>query len=129
MAQEPLEVAYLIIQQGPRAGKRIELCKDYTSIGRSRHCDIFLEDIAVHRKQASILWNNTGFLLRDDLVVAIVLSMGNPYKKNTLLTVIYCYSETPNLFFMLTRPHSNFSNHHRVDVNYILGKSQSRRPA
>ncbi len=66
MAQEPLDVAYLIIQQGPRAGKRIELCKDFTSIGRSRHCDIFLEDIAVHRKQASILWNNTGFLLRDD---------------------------------------------------------------
>ncbi|MHB8600657.1 MAG: FHA domain-containing protein [Ktedonobacteraceae bacterium] len=66
MAQEPLEVAYLIIQQGPRSGKRIELCKDYTSIGRSRYCDIFLEDIAVHRKQASILWNNTGFLLRDE---------------------------------------------------------------
>lgn len=66
MAQEPIAVAYLIIQQGPRAGKRIELCKDHTSIGRSRHCDIFLEDIAVHRKQASILWDDSGFLLRDD---------------------------------------------------------------
>lgn len=66
MVQEPVAVAYLIIQQGPRAGKRIELCKDFTTIGRSRHCDIFLEDIAVHRKQASIVWGNTGFVLRDD---------------------------------------------------------------
>src|SRR5579863_990009 len=66
MAQEPIAVAYLIIQQGPRSGKRIELCKDCTTIGRSRNCDIFLEDIAVHRKQASILWSHTGFLLRDD---------------------------------------------------------------
>jgi hypothetical protein len=56
MVQEPIAIAYLVIQQGPRAGKRIELCKDYTTIGRNRYCDIFLEDIAVHRKQASIGW-------------------------------------------------------------------------
>jgi pSer/pThr/pTyr-binding forkhead associated (FHA) protein len=66
MVQEPIAIAYLIIQQGPRAGKRIELCKDYTTIGRNRYCDIFLEDIAVHRKQASITWSDVGFILRDD---------------------------------------------------------------
>lgn len=85
MAQEPLEVAYLIIQQGPRAGKRIELCKDYTSIGRSRNCDIFLEDIAVHRKQASILWNNTGFLLRDDSGSGDSFVNGQPVQEKHLV--------------------------------------------
>ncbi len=55
MVEEPQEsstAAYLIIQEGPRAGKRLEIWKDLTTIGRSRDCDIFLEDISVHRKQA-----------------------------------------------------------------------------
>src|SRR5947209_2483591 len=66
MAQEQLSAAYLVIEQGPQAGKRVELCKDYTTIGRSRNCDIFLEDITVHRKQASIVYTDAGYLLRDD---------------------------------------------------------------
>ena len=57
--------AYLVIQMGP-VGKRVELWKDSTSIGRSRECDIFLADIAVHRKQASIIWTIAGYVLRDD---------------------------------------------------------------
>jgi pSer/pThr/pTyr-binding forkhead associated (FHA) protein len=66
MAQEYLSAAYLLIQQGRQAGKRVELWKDCTTIGRSRDCDIFLEDIAVHRKQASILHTDAGYVLRDD---------------------------------------------------------------
>src|ERR1700693_2497438 len=69
MAQEPPEyttTAHLIIQEGPRAGKRLEIWKDLTTIGRSRDCDIFLEDISVHRKQASIMRSIAGFVLRDD---------------------------------------------------------------
>ena len=69
MAKEPPEytiTAHLIIQEGPRAGKRLEIWKDLTTIGRSRDCDIFLEDISVHRKQASIVRTATGFVLRDD---------------------------------------------------------------
>lgn len=69
MVEEPQEyttTAHLIIQEGPRAGKRLEIWKDLTTIGRSRDCDIFLEDISVHRKQASILRTVTGFVLRDD---------------------------------------------------------------
>ena len=69
MVEEPQEyttAAYLIIQEGPRAGKRLEIWKDLTTIGRSRDCDIFLEDISVHRKQASIVRTTTGFVLRDD---------------------------------------------------------------
>ena len=69
MVQEPPEyatAAHLVIQQGPQAGKRLEIWKDHTTIGRSRDCDIFLEDISVHRKQASITRTATGFMLRDD---------------------------------------------------------------
>jgi pSer/pThr/pTyr-binding forkhead associated (FHA) protein len=69
MAQEPPEystAAHLIIQEGPRAGKRLEIWKDLTTIGRSRDCDIFLEDISVHRKQASIKRTASGYVLRDD---------------------------------------------------------------
>ena len=69
MVEEPQEyttAAHLIIQEGPRAGKRLEIWKDLTTIGRSRDCDIFLEDISVHRKQASIARTSAGFVLRDD---------------------------------------------------------------
>lgn len=58
--------AYLVIQQGQNAGRRVEICKECTTIGRSRACDIFLEDVFVHRKQASILYTNKGYILRDD---------------------------------------------------------------
>ena len=69
MAQEQAEsvpVAYLVIHYEQRAGRRVELWKDHTTIGRSRDCDIFLEDIAVHRKQASIILAPRGYVLRDD---------------------------------------------------------------
>ena len=67
MAQEPIEqgAAYLVIQEGPQAGKRLEIWKDCTYIGRSRDCDIFLEDLAVHRKQATIHFTSRGYVLRD----------------------------------------------------------------
>ena len=69
MAQEPQEQvtsAYLVIQYGPQGSRRMEIWKDCTTIGRSRDCDIFLEDLAVHRKQASILFTANGYVLRDD---------------------------------------------------------------
>ncbi len=58
--------AYLVMKEGPQMGKRVELWKNVTTIGRSRECDLFLEDLAVHRKQASILRTDEGYLLRDD---------------------------------------------------------------
>ena len=58
--------AYLVMKQGQQMGKRLELWKEVTTIGRSRECDIFLEDLAVHRKQASILRTPHGYVLRDD---------------------------------------------------------------
>lgn len=46
--------AYLVMKQGPHMGKRVELWKNVTTIGRSRECDIFLEDLAVSRLHATI---------------------------------------------------------------------------
>ncbi len=65
MTAENTAGAYIVVQTGA-VGKRIELWKEATTIGRSRDCDIFLADIAVHRKQASIVWTIAGYVLRDD---------------------------------------------------------------
>ncbi len=65
MTAENTTGAYIVVQAGA-VGKRIELWKEATTIGRSRDCDIFLADIAVHRKQASIVWTIAGYVLRDD---------------------------------------------------------------
>jgi pSer/pThr/pTyr-binding forkhead associated (FHA) protein len=84
MAQEQISTAYLVIQNGPQAGKRVEICKDCTTIGRSRECDIFLEDIAVHRKQASILYTDVGYVLRDDHGSGDSILNGRPIKEKIL---------------------------------------------
>ncbi len=84
MAQEQLSGAYLVILKAPMVGKRIELWKESTSIGRSRDCDIFLEDISVHRKQASILRTLAGFVLRDDHGSGDSFVNGHPVKEQLL---------------------------------------------
>jgi pSer/pThr/pTyr-binding forkhead associated (FHA) protein len=67
MEQEQSQGAYLVILKGSLVGKRLELWKDCTTIGRSRESDIFLEDVTVHRKQASIIRTSAGgYTLRDD---------------------------------------------------------------
>ncbi len=83
MAQEYTS-AYLVIQKGPLLGKRVELWKECTTIGRSRNCDIFLEDITVHRKQASILRMATGYVLRDDHGSGDSFVNGQPAKEQPL---------------------------------------------
>jgi pSer/pThr/pTyr-binding forkhead associated (FHA) protein len=64
--QTTQQEAYLVIQKGSLVVKRVELWKNCTTIGRRRDSDIFLEDIAVHRKQASIIYTSMGYVLRDD---------------------------------------------------------------
>ena len=66
MLQESTPGAYLVLQKGSLVGKRIELWKECTTIGRSRNSDIFLEDVTVHRKQARIVATPHGYILRDD---------------------------------------------------------------
>ena len=83
MTHEQASGAYLVLQRGG-AGKRIELWKECTTIGRSRNCDIFLEDITVHRKQASIVWTLAGYILRDDNGSNDSLVNGHPITEHLL---------------------------------------------
>jgi pSer/pThr/pTyr-binding forkhead associated (FHA) protein len=76
--------AYLVIQKGPLLGKRVEIWKERTTIGRSRDCDIFLEDITVHRKQASILRVATGYVLCDDHGKGDSYVNGSPVREQPL---------------------------------------------
>ena len=81
---EQASTTFLVIQQGPQAGKRIEIWKDRTTIGRSRDCDIFLEDITVHRKQASIVLGAAGYVLLDDHGSGDSFVNGRPIKEQLL---------------------------------------------
>ena len=100
---EQASTTYLVIQQGPQAGKRIEIWKDRTTIGRSRDCDIFLEDISVHRKQASIVLGAVGYSLYDDHGSGDSFVNGRPVKQQLLVdgdqllfgnTALTFYSQT-----------------------------------
>ncbi len=107
MADEDISTAYLLIQRGPQAGKRVELWKDCTTIGRSRHCDIFLEDITVHRKQASILFTPMGFVLRDDHGSGDSFINGRPISEQVLRDGDHLLFGTTELIFFAhegTRP-------------------------
>jgi pSer/pThr/pTyr-binding forkhead associated (FHA) protein len=85
MEQEQLQGAYLVMQKGSLVGKRLELWKDCTTIGRSRDSDIFLEDVTVHRKQASIIRTPTGsYILRDDHGSGDTLVNGKPITEHDL---------------------------------------------
>jgi pSer/pThr/pTyr-binding forkhead associated (FHA) protein len=66
LPEQTQQGAYLVIQKGSLVGKRVELWKNCTTIGRRRDSDIFLADIAVHRKQASIIYTSRGYVLRDE---------------------------------------------------------------
>jgi pSer/pThr/pTyr-binding forkhead associated (FHA) protein len=107
MADDDISTAYLLIQRGPQAGKRVELWKDVTTIGRSRNCDIFLEDITVHRKQASIIFTPMGFVLRDDNGSGDSFINGRPVTEQVLRDGDHLLFGTTELIFFAhegTRP-------------------------
>jgi len=92
-------LAYLVIQQGAQVGKRLELWKDCTTIGRSLNCDIFLEDLAVHRKQASIQFTAQGYVLRDDFGRGDSLVNGQPIREYVLKDGdVLCFGHTELTF-------------------------------
>src|SRR5207249_5973685 len=91
--------AYLVIQKGA-VGKRVELWKESTTIGRSRDCDIFLEDIAVHRKQASIICNAGTYVLHDDHGSGDSFVNGQPVKEQVLQDGDeLCFGNTTLIFY------------------------------
>lgn len=123
MAQEQVSAAYLVIKQGPQAGKRVELWKDCTTIGRTRNCDIFLEDLAVHRKQASIIFHpSVGYVLRDDHGSSDSLINGRPVREQLLKDGDQlCFGNTVLTFFAHegTRPFQLASSRGR---ELLMGK-------
>jgi len=98
--QELISPAYLVIQQGSQAGKRMELWNECTTIGRSRDCDIFLEDIAVHRIQASIICNVGTYVLHDDHGSGDSFVNGQPVKEQVLQDGDeLCFGNTTLIFY------------------------------
>jgi len=92
--------AYLVMKQGPQMGKRVELWKEITTIGRSRECDIFLEDLTAHRKQASILRTAQGYLLRDDHGSKDSLVNEQPVSSHLLVDGdVLCFGNTRLTFY------------------------------
>src|SRR5260370_12603738 len=132
MVQEPPEsttTSYLVIQDGPRAGKRLEIWKDCTTIGRSRDRDIFLEDITVHRKQASIIRTAQGFVLRDDNGSGDSMVNGQPVQEQLLNSGDQLLLGNTQLTFYAndsTRPFQLASSRGR---ELHIGKPQSSPPA
>src|SRR5947199_5807332 len=107
MEQGQIVSAYLVIKQGPQAGKRVEIWKDCTTIGRSRECDIFLEDIAVHRKQARIVYTAGGYALQDDHGSGDSIVNGRPVTEKLLRdgdTLLFGNTELTFYSHEATRP-------------------------
>src|SRR5579864_3503403 len=85
MMQNRAAGAFIVIQhESQPVGRRVEIWKDRTTIGRSRDCDIFLEDVTVHRKQASIIYTDAGYLLHDDHGSGDSLLNGTPVQEEFL---------------------------------------------
>jgi hypothetical protein len=59
-------MASLLIVRGPLSGTRADLAKEYTIIGRGRHCDLILPRVAISRRHARIT-RRGGRLVLDDL--------------------------------------------------------------
>ena len=57
--------AMVIVHRGPSKGARFLLDSDSTSIGRASDCNIFLDDVTVSRKHASIKKAGTHFTFKD----------------------------------------------------------------
>ncbi len=117
MAQEYTS-AYLVIQKGPLLGKRVEIWKERTTIGRSRDCDIFLEDITVHRKQASILRVATGYVLCDDHGKGDCYVNGHPVKEQPLKSGDQLLFGNTQLTFYANEGTRPFQFLHHVDANF-----------
>ena len=57
--------AELRVVRGPQTGIALELTEGTMTLGRDPSCDIFLNDMTVSRKHASIETNEKGCIIRD----------------------------------------------------------------
>lgn len=61
-----LESAALRVVRGPQMGMTFALGKNSLSVGRSPQCDIFLNDMTVSRRHATIKRVDAGYLIADE---------------------------------------------------------------
>ena len=54
LAELPTGMGMLVVRRGPNAGSRYVLDSDVTALGRHPDSDIFLDDITVSRRHASV---------------------------------------------------------------------------
>ena len=59
------EAAWLIIIEGPDKGKKLDISKRTTTIGRSLQCDIRIDNVSVSRIHCQIKYTNGRFILID----------------------------------------------------------------
>ena len=64
----PLEpgTGMLVVVRGPNAGSRFLLDRERTTVGRHPDTDIFLDDVTVSRRHASLLQVDDGIVLEDN---------------------------------------------------------------
>jgi len=56
----------LVVVRGPNAGSRFLLDRPETSVGRHADADIFLDDVTVSRRHASLRQSPTGIVVQDN---------------------------------------------------------------
>jgi len=62
----PRDASMLLIRiGGGREGEAIALDSDVTTVGRSPHSDLFLDDVTVSRHHARVIHDERGFLVED----------------------------------------------------------------
>ena len=59
------EKAMIVIARGPQKGSRFLITSEGVEIGRASDCSIFLDDVTVSRKHASIVRGENEFILKD----------------------------------------------------------------
>jgi hypothetical protein len=65
LAELPDGVGMLVVRRGPNAGSRFVLDHEVTAVGRHPESDIFLDDITVSRRHATIKRGEGGYVVSD----------------------------------------------------------------
>ena len=65
LAELPDGMGMLVVRRGPNAGSRFVLDADLTALGRHPESDIFLDDITVSRRHATVERSPSGYQVSD----------------------------------------------------------------
>jgi len=65
LAELPEGMGLLVVRRGPNAGSRFVLDREVTALGRHPDSDIFLDDITVSRRHATVKRTDDGYEVSD----------------------------------------------------------------